>query len=260
MNIPTPSQPSSSTFFLVILLPMQTDHAGEWHRLSEHYRELYDEELRNLAADYGNLTDLARECLRSEMLTRGLGDPTAKPDPRWPRFAQSSSFRTATPNDLNVAPDDGADSSALGGVTGEDLSDVPHEYTWKTKLCECNEFKEAWQLAEALRRAGIDSWVQRPGSGIIYSRILVPADQLEEASAIANGPIPKDIVEESNELDKAPEEYIPPRCPKCHTEDPVLESADPTNSWLCEACGARWSDPLADPEPDSASNPARPSR
>jgi hypothetical protein len=52
---------------------------------------------------------------------------------------------------------------------------------------------------------------------------------------------------------EAAPEYVPPTCPECHAEDPVLESADPSNNWLCEACAARWSDPV----PDSGTDPAR---
>jgi len=73
--------------------------------------------------------------------------------------------------------------------------------------------------------------------------VVVAADQLEQAIEIANQPIPKEIVEESKA--EVPE-YVPPSCPKCGAEDPVLESAEPTNAWLCEACGAQWSDPEAD--------------
>jgi hypothetical protein len=239
---------------------MQTDQAGEWRRLSEHYRELYDEELSNLAADYDSLTDVAKECLRSEMLTRGLGDPIARPDLRSPRFAQPSSFRTTSPNERQPDPGNAEDSSTLDGSLGQNPGDVPHEYTWKTLLCECDEWAQAWQLAQALKRAGIESWIQGPGSGIIYSRIFVAADQLEEARAIADRPIPQDIVEESKDLEKEPEEFVPPSCPKCRAEDPILEGADPANKWLCEVCGARWSDPLPVPDPSPASDLARPSK
>ena len=38
-------------------------------------------------------------------------------------------------------------------------------------------------------------------------------------------------------------EFEAPKCPKCGAEDPVLESVEPTNTWLCEACGKRWTEP-----------------
>ena len=51
-------------------------------------------------------------------------------------------------------------------------------------------------------------------------------------------------------FDVDPERYGEARVPECGAEDPVLESAEPTNAWLCEACGAQWSDPEADADGD----------
>src|ERR1039457_7389600 len=56
---------------------MQGNPAEEWQRLTEHYREISDEELRELAADFVDLTQTAQEVLRNEMRNRGLGDPLA---------------------------------------------------------------------------------------------------------------------------------------------------------------------------------------
>jgi len=115
------------------------------------------------------------------------------------------------------------------------------EFSWKVLLCECDTSAEAWQISQVLKRAGIDNWIEGVNSrwgG--YPKVLVAADQLEEATRIANQPIPADIIEDSNQ--EIPE-YETPTCPKCRAEDPVLESAEPNNSWLCEACGAQWTDP-----------------
>ena len=56
---------------------MQADPIQEWQRLTEHYRQMGDQELRELAFDFSNLTDTAQQVLRSEMRCRGLGDPQA---------------------------------------------------------------------------------------------------------------------------------------------------------------------------------------
>jgi uncharacterized Zn finger protein len=40
-------------------------------------------------------------------------------------------------------------------------------------------------------------------------------------------------------------EFVLPKCPKCGAEDPVLEGADPVNTWRCETCGKLWSEPPA---------------
>ena len=82
-----------------------------------------------------------------------------------------------------------------------------------------------------MRAAGIDSWIEGAGyrvaAEMLNPRILVAADQLEQALEIASRPIPQAIREQSKM--EIPE-YEPPVCPKCGAEDPVLESVDPVNS------------------------------
>ena len=70
---------------------------------------------------------------------------------------------------------------------------------------------------------------------------MVAADQLEEARAVAARPVPEAIVEQCKVVD---DDYELPVCPKCGAEDPVLESANTVNSWLCEVCGKQWTDPV----------------
>ena len=53
---------------------MQTDPMAEWQRITAVYRGMYDDELINLAADSGSLTDIARQVLEAELKRRGLGD------------------------------------------------------------------------------------------------------------------------------------------------------------------------------------------
>jgi serine/threonine protein kinase len=53
------------------------------------------------------------------------------------------------------------------------------------------------------------------------------------------------IVEQSQE---PIEEYVPPVCPSCGTEDPILEGADPVNSWRCESCGKQWTEQIEEME------------
>ena len=115
------------------------------------------------------------------------------------------------------------------------------DYTWKTVLCDCETTEEAQYLADALGKSGLDSWIQNPREfGRRYARVLVAADQLEQARAIAAQPIPKEIIDESKV--EVPE-FVAPKCPKCGAEDPILESAEPANHWRCEQCDAEWSDP-----------------
>jgi len=242
---------------------MQADPALEWRRLTEHYRAISDDELRELAVEFGDLTETAQQALRSEMQTRGLGQPqdvVYAPEP------DGTSQVSAEPgNDWTVSPDQPVDALGYFGrppkivsdTPGNDVEvDGPHEYTWKTVLCECDTSVQAQQLREALKRAGIESWIEAAGTGSRYAgfglaspRVLVAADQLEAARATAAQPIPQEIVDE---LKVEVPEYEPPVCPKCGDTDPVLDGISPMNKWRCEQCGEEWTELAADVDEESA--------
>lgn len=225
---------------------MKIDPIEEWRRLTQLYREMSDDELIELDADFAALTEPAQKVLRDEMKSRRLqpSPPDAvianSPErPVWERKAGLLPF-----NEIAATAGEGAEED--GG---------PYEYTWKTPLCECNERTEAWQIYEVLKRAGIESWLEGPGfhdgRGLEYPRVVVAADQLQQARAIVAQPIPQEIVEQ---CELPVEEFKLPVCPQCGAEDPVLESADPVNRWLCESCGRQWSDPVTAPE-EALKNP-----
>jgi hypothetical protein len=201
---------------------MFDDNIANWQSLTDLYGEMGDQELLELDAQLGDLTELAQQVLRDEMKKRGLS-------------RQRLADNEPKPIERIGAPqwDDGSDSSMADDETED--RDRPIEYTWKTLLCECTEREETAPIRLALRQAGIESWTQRPGF-----QILVAADQLEQAREVIAQPIPQAIIEQSKT--EIPE-YLPPVCPKCGAEDPVLENADPVNSWLCEECGKQWTDP-----------------
>lgn len=211
---------------------MYTDSFAERQSLAQLYKEMGDQELYALDADFADLTRVAQEVLREEMKTRGLNHESTASDTR--RIAD---YRPAPLNDFDA-------QSPAGGDKAED-GDLPSEFTWKTPLCDCESGAYASQLQAALKAEGIESWLESSGYQIaaetLNPRILVAADQLDLAREIAARPIPQEIIEMSNM--NVPE-YEPPVCPKCGAEDPLLENADPANSWLCEECGAQWTDPV----------------
>ncbi len=227
---------------------MYGNAAEDWQRLSEQYRSMFDGELEELARSLGDLTPTAQEVLRGEMKSRGLSDPLA---PRTETRARPAAAERAGGALLDAAPSRWASAVDPDAVvddltTGEsdegDTGDGPRGYTWKTLLCECDTTDEAWQLHEVLKRAGIDSWVEgASGRGGGFPSVVVAADQLDRAIEVANQPIPQEIIDDSKV--EVPE-FVPPKCPACGADDPVLESAEPTNSWLCEACGKQWTEPV----------------
>ena len=246
------------------ILPMQADPIAELRRLTDHYRELSDDELRDLAADLADLTETAQQALRAEMQSRGLrlaadaplvatnapvasNAPLTAPAkyetsaPIQNRTGNASSFFARQPQ---LVPDSSVPDTPDAGAE----PDGPVDYTWKTPLCDCDTPLQARELSEALKQAGIESWIEAPGTGSRYAnfslaspRVLVAADQLDQARAIAAQPIPRQIIDDAQT--EIPD-YQPPTCPKCGASDPILEGVDPTNSWRCEQCGQRWSDPI----------------
>jgi len=233
------------------MLPMQANPIDDWQHLTAHYRDLNDDALLDLAADLNDLTETAQQALRSEIESRGLdhaeAQKTVSPANTPPSNAPSA------PGIAHIEREPGPEDPAvplgyLGSVPEivpddeepDSSSEAPPEYTWKTVLCDCETNEEAQRLAEILRRSGVDSWTQRPMEfGRRYARVLVAADQLDQARAIAARPMPSGIIEESEA--KVPD-YQPPKCPDCGAPDPVLEGVDPANSWKCEQCGRQWTE------------------
>ncbi|MGA7339689.1 MAG: hypothetical protein WBX18_03760, partial [Terracidiphilus sp.] len=174
---------------------MQTDPVLEWRRLSEHYRAMSDEELGELAADLSELTATAQQILRGELHHRGLGEP-------------ETALRTLAERDKTEATSalERAEAGARQ-LAEEEPVEQGVDYTWKTPLCGCESAEQAWQIQEMLRRAAIESWIERPGSthfvpwvdeGMVGGlQVLVAADELEQARAIAARPIPQDVIDQS---------------------------------------------------------------
>ena len=207
---------------------MHEDSIADWQRLTQLYGEMGDVELEELNAGIGDLTEVAQQVLRDEMKKRGLNEPSVA----------RGAFEARAPLQ------EGFNTDSLTGEGDTEDGEPAHEYTWKTPLCDCEGRDEAWQIREALRQAGIESWIEGQGSrvwdGMSTPRILVAADQFDQAREIASQPIPQAIVEQSKM--QVPD-FEPPVCPSCGADDPILEGADPVNSWRCERCGKQWTDP-----------------
>ncbi len=207
---------------------MRTDPAEDWRRLTDLYRGMGERELHELAADFANLTGMAQQVLRDELRGRGINAP----------FAQGEVMLNGVPLPRPRPFETPADADAK--------RDFPVEYTWKTPLCDCDEPEQAWQICEVLRRAGIESWIDGPGRfsphaelDLTNPRVLVAADQLDEARTIAARPMPPEIVELSRM--RLPD-FEPPPCPRCGAQDPLLDAVHPCNVWRCEVCGEQWRD------------------
>jgi hypothetical protein len=228
---------------------MHDDPARYWQDLTENYRRMSDGELLELSATPEDLTEVARQVLRDEMKLRRLDQP------RQTGVVPRSISVQRTNHDLLAGPLVNSyivPSNSQDTDDAEDDDQPPGEFTWKTLLCDCESNDHALQIHAALLRHGIESWVRQVSAystDVLGPQVYVAADQLEQAQAIAAQPIPQDIIEEWNTVIP---EFDLPICPQCHSKDEVvLESTDPVNTWLCEACGSEWADPEPAPDGDT---------
>lgn len=203
---------------------MQFNPAEEWLRLARLYSEMSEAELEALAGDMASLTEIARPILRDELKKRGFKAPA-----------------TEAPGS-DGSPWNGGwrdDSRAAKGQS--EAGNEPDKSAWKTVLRECDDWDQAWKISDALGRAGIKNWTEGPStayeSAVFRPRVMVTADRLDEALAIAS--------KVDTQAASGPRsEFVPSRCPKCGAADPVLESTEPSNRWRCEDCGAEWNDEM----------------
>ena len=248
----------------------------EWQRLSEHYREMSEDELRQLAADFADLTSTAQQALRSEIRNRGLGDPQRKQCGSSVECAACRERIVTAPLPLRNAPSDPVDDIAFGAAFGpraEIVPDTPYagaevdgpvEYTWKTPLCECDTLQEANELSLALKQAGIDNWIEDRETERLLClrepRFDESARPRRRRSARAGARHRRlshsvrhrrGVSVENSRLHAA-------FMPQMRAPDPVLEGVDPANSWKCDQCGQNWSDPVPGEPTEAGPPPAQP--
>ena len=210
---------------------MPTDPLEEWRRLTAHYSDMGDIEIQELADQINDLTPTAQQVLRDELKKRTLTNKDEAPTSRRPSGEAVADWEPDSYRNEFSAEAEGDDEG--------------HHYTWKVPLCNRETVIEAKCVSLMLHRAGIDSWIEATENrgGREWPRVLVAADQLDQARLVAEQPIPQDILDEINDAHST-REYELPTCPQCGAPDPILESVEPSNNWLCESCDHTWSDPL----------------
>ena len=186
--------------------------AEQFRELMELYRSYGDEELVELSGKMADLTDTAQEALKGELSRRGLKAVAAK-----------------EPVEERV-------------LTEEDLADMRTYAELAPAECifDFDSERAASAAYYALTNIGIDAIVVSAGGGKFDSRgprVVVKPNDAKRASEI--------LLQTSTETAEETirnewETFEQPRCPKCGSEEIVLESADPVNEWKCEDCGKTW--------------------
>jgi len=211
---------------------MPQDPVEEWRRLTRLYSEMGDVEIEDIAGQINDLTPIAQDVLRDELKKREISAGQKMAEIADSVTPPASVYRESMSQRFEASE------------ASEEDEDSP-DYTWKVPLCECETSEDAWRLKQMLKNAGIDCWIESPGynRSILRARIIVGADQLEQAKLVAQQPISQEVLDLERDLANLPE-YENPTCPECGAPDPTLESVEPSNNWLCESCDHTWSDPV----------------
>jgi DNA-directed RNA polymerase subunit M/transcription elongation factor TFIIS len=210
---------------------MENDPGQEWQRLQEVYSQMSEDELQAVATDSYGLTDMARQVLTAEIKTRRLDIHLQE---------------TAPESEEEVAAEE---------ETSDEQKFDPTNFELVT-ACTCWDQEEARTAKGILDDAGIPSYFgpqnlesidDYKGSYEGGVKLRVLPDHQQWALATLAKRWPKDP-------NAQPEPELPDaeiRCPKCHSDEVVLDAADSTDEidddaevfrWHCDACGHKWQD------------------
>ena len=222
------------------------DPEQEKQRLIAFYSGQMDGELEKVATQAYELTDLAREALKTEIARRGLGVELVESAPVVKELP-------AMPGDP-PPPEPPAEHLALDGQF--ELRDL-------VAIRKFRDLPEALLAKGSLESAGIDAvltddnvvrldWFWSNLMGGI--KLNVDRENAGAANSILDQPIPEnfDVVGVG--------EYEQPRCPKCQSLDVNFQELDPAaylslmlvpvpfhrRAWRCHACRAQWEDAEAE--------------
>lgn len=188
--------------------------------LAARYACMSEIELQELAQEYDSLTEASQSALRAEFAKRNLEPPV-----------------------LEDRPESGDPA-----------------YRALTTVRRYRDLSEAIVARSLLESAGIGAWIRDENVARLewqYSNLLggirlqVEAGDAEAALEVLNQPIP-DAVPFGEQAD-----FLQPHCPRCDSIDISFLGTDRraalasvtllslplpsgSESWLCEACGARW--------------------
>jgi hypothetical protein len=228
------------------------DPDKERSRLAEFYSQQMDGELEKVAAQAYELTEIAREALRTELARRNVAA----------RFVEHRPIvekKVDEPQPGDPPPPEPTVVEPSGPQTVVDLREL-------VTVRKFRDLPEALLAKGSLKSAGIDAvlidentvrmdWFWSNLIGGI--KLQVEPDDLEAANEILDLPIP-DTLQVLGVGD-----FVQPHCPKCHSLDVAFqELRKPVAyvsaylgvpipmqcpAWRCHACGVEWEE---DPAPD----------
>ena|SRR5690348_8652622 len=204
--------------------------ASESLRIAEHYRQMPDGELIELAQDPSALTQVAQDALKQEISSRRLAMPVPdrppRPEPPPDRPQPDSPY--AEERELVVVRTVYSLRDALQVQRLLDVAGIPF-YMGREKARGVDEVSSTFG-------DGVDVKVMRVGYPWAYA-------------ALTNYEPKDEPPEENIEWD----ETVAIRCPRCRSEDVVFKRLrrntksrnsplPPTFHWQCASCGNDWED------------------
>jgi DNA-directed RNA polymerase subunit M/transcription elongation factor TFIIS len=205
--------------------------AGEFLRISDHYRALSDEEILDLAEQPSELTEIAQQALANEMSHRGL-----KARPQTP----------ATRPEVWTPPDN------------LDLDDPYGEDRQLVRICTVWSLADASQVQRLLDTAGIPFLMGREKATGVDAVTSNFAEGVDVGVMSIGIPWARQAMQYYEPVDdrtpkeeKVVEGELSVRCPKCRSAEVVLQEMTPIDNaesstqickWTCDSCGHRWED------------------
>lgn len=232
----------------------QVDPEQERKRLAEFYSQQMDGELENVAGQAYELTDVAREALRTELAKRGLNIELVELAP----VVQAAVARPGDPPPVppRVAPPAGGTLELQEMVTIRQFRDLPEALFAKGSLESAGI--ECAMVDDNMVR--LDWFISNLLGGV---KLQVKQEDASIAEEILSQPIPENF--------DVPGvgEYEQPFCPKCQSRDVSFKELNKpiayTSAWIgfplplhrrawrCHACAAEWEDDGVESPPESVS-------
>ena len=243
------------------------DPEQERRRLAEFYARQLDGELEKVAGEAYDLSDVARELLKTELQKRGLSTTLAEQPPvtvRKPPETRNPPQPNPWDAELQEPKITSASENAHEGEIREG-SDV-------VAVRKFRDLPEALLAKGSLESAGIEcaladdnlvrmDWFYSNAIGGI--RLLVSSEDAAEAEQILSQPIPEHLdVSGVGDVEQ-------PKCPKCGSLDVNFRESAPVayvtmmlanfpiplhrRAWRCQTCDVEWEDDGL-PETDSISS------
>jgi DNA-directed RNA polymerase subunit M/transcription elongation factor TFIIS len=213
--------------------------AEESLRLAEHYRQLTDDELIEIAHEKDDLTEMAQQALALEVASRRL---------------------TVPPKEAAVAM---RSAPSLSSLNEPDSQDEDDPYVEDRQLVEIRRVwseRDARRLQQVLDVAGIPFYMgKEKATGVddVTSNFAegVPVAVMRIGSPWASEAMRKNYFPEDEPAEETEDDSddLAVHCPKCHSTEVVFdqlvdESSEGGDSsaakfqWTCDSCGYEWED------------------